>query len=243
MSGELLAEWVASKYERLPSKLSHDVKVMFCGADLSSQHIGKDTKKARFIEDIEFVRFESCRRSTVCQEKRSLRVREIADGTSTHNIWLERMQPLAKLSRHVRVLDSYAIKNCFEYSGTSGLKSLFKNLSESGTSFDLEIYAAQWCDPVTDIEAMMHSLIAETGPHWLNNLDLYLVDKDIFRSYRHSRYIRFDHFVCETDKGVAVLDGTKLRVPSTYLLKNVERTHRDTEKHFRYYGERVVICS
>ena len=153
------------------------------------------------------------------------------------------MLPIAELSRHVRVLDSYAIKNCFEQAAKSGLKSLFENLSESGKSFDLEIYAGQWEYPVKDIEAMIRALITKIGSHWLNSMDLYLVDKDIFRSCRHSRYIRFDKFVCETDKGVAVLDGDELRVPSTFLLKNVERTHRESEKKLRYHGERVVICS
>ena len=246
LSSRLLADLVASNYECFPSKLSQDINVMFCGANLSSQHIGRATKKARCVDDVEFVRFESCRRSEIWEEKRSLRGAEIPSGTSTQDIWLERMQPLAELSTAVRVVDSYAIKNCLEYRGSTGkagLRSLFSNLSALGKSFDLEIYAAKWSWKAGEIEDLMHAYIKEIGAHWLNNMELYLVDEAVFRSYRHSRYIRFDRFVCETDKGIAVLDGTELRVPSTYSLKNLQKTHRNTEEQFRYKGEQVVICS
>jgi len=236
-----LSQFLNAKTETPITRIAREVGVIFCGNELSSFYFSQPKVKAKVIDDVELVRFRSCRRSQIFKDVRELRIREIPANTTTEDIWRERFRPVAELCSHIRFVDGWAIKNCFENPSKPGLKAFIDKLGALERNFDIEIYAADWGYSESEIEFLLSKLLAGFDDRYIRSLEVYVVDKDIFRSVRHSRYIRFDRFICETDKGVAILDGEELRMPSTYVLKSIEPTHRKTEMDLRFHGSRLVI--
>lgn len=171
--------------------------------------------------------FEVCRFACADQSNAFKGARYLADegilkGTLIEEIWDKRFSKLARLCKHVTVVDRYAVKEMCEGTGIdqSGLENFLCFLGRQSYQYSTRIYAAKCSDMTeTAIRGSVARLFESINRNIFRQLTICLVEERTFKARIHDRWIRFDNTVCEIGIGVSLFKGNVARSASTFTAK------------------------
>ncbi|RMU67572.1 hypothetical protein ALP24_102904 [Pseudomonas syringae pv. aptata] len=141
---------------------------------------------------------------------------EIKFGTLANEIWSEKIEPLAKYTKNITIIDRYCFTRIRETlnrgSINSGVLSVLKMLSSTNRKFNVKIISGageKGSDAYNEIVNYFDRNIVNNGPvrRGLNSLTLISNHDNFFRDYAHERFIRFDMHVCEIGLGLQVFES------------------------------------
>lgn len=157
---------------------------------------------------------------------------EIPFGSNAQGIWTTKIQPLAKYSKNITIIDRYLftrIRSSLDHGSTaSGASGFLRMLSDTNKKFNVTIISGgdeKNSAAYHEITNYFDINIAKCPPiaKALNNLTLISNHDHFFRDYAHERFIRFDSHVCEVGLGVQVFENQPSPLTS-FSLKHISET-------------------
>lgn len=184
--------------------------------------------------NLELVRFDCVNRANVFLQAEELANEPIEKDTKILEVWRQRFDRLARLSRHIVLMDRFALESAHKRGDPhSGLRRFLMELNKSANTCGVVIYTSVK-------EFQPHELIGHFTQIWqsvpsggVRKVQLYLVDDRDFMGIAHDRYIRFEKTVCEIGMGIDILTGQKVWRTSSFSLKPLNRVVRDVETALR----------
>ena len=181
---------------------------------------------------MEICKFNCIVLSKMLAETESLCEAGIRKGDRIVDVWNRRFRSLARSSRHITIVDRYALT---DGAGLAGFERFAKELDGSGRNAILSVYAAiaEDADEDSASNAIAH-LRPSLSRGGIQEIQLYLIHDRQFRRV-HDRYVRFERSVCELGEGISVLgsrDGKVFR-DCSFNFKSVLPEHRDKESFLK----------
>ena len=158
-------------------------------------------------------KFESARQLANCN---------IPIGQLIVDLWAERFQMLAKISKQVTIVDRYAAWN-FD-NDQNDLLNLFQLLENDSSKCYVTIYSSP--DAGTDlidsdqITRKLKNRVSQLGLKNIKKITLHLSLNHVFSTYAHDRYIRFDGITCIIGKGIEVFRYPNTNANSIFAFKS-----------------------
>lgn len=184
--------------------------------------------------NLELVRFDCVNRALVFQEAEELAREPIEKGTKVLDVWKQRFARLARLSRHVVVMDRFALESAFKRGDKhSGIRRFLMELNQTAETSGVTVYASVKEFSSRKLRDHLEGIWRELPKGGIRKIQLYLVDDRDFMTIAHDRYVRFEKSVCEIGIGLDILTGPKVWRTSSFSLKPLSRVVRDVETALR----------
>ena len=162
---------------------------------------------------------------------------KIEDNQPISDLWSERFQGFAKVSKQVTIVDRYAAYNF--YDGKNELLNLFKFIEKDSSNCYVTIYSSPDANRyhqvnLSEIEEKLKNEVSKLGLKNIEKVTLHMTPNRVFSDLVHERYIRFDKITCGIDIGIQVFRHNTTRA-SNFHFKSSQFIHdsQSTEKKLR----------
>ena len=153
------------------------------------------------------------------------------------DLWAERFQMFAKVSKQITIVDRYAAWNL--YNDQDELLNLLQFLENDSPKCYVTIYSSP--DVGTDLvdsdqtARKLKNRVSQLGLKKIKKITLHMSLNHVFSTYAHDRYIRFDGITCIIGKGIEVFRYPNTNANSIFAFKSSQFIHdsRSTEEALR----------
>ena len=171
---------------------------------------------------------------------------DIEKGTSIDDLWAERFQMLAKVSKQITIVDRYAAWNF--YDDQDDLLNLLQFLENDSSKCYVTIYSS----PNTNRTYIESDDIGKKLLHMVSGLQniekvtLHMSPNYVFNTDGHGRYIRFGEITCAIDIGIEIFRYPNTRKTSLFSFKSSQfadqrRNNEYTLRHNKTYTLRLAL--
>lgn len=160
--------------------------------------------------NVEVCRFENIDQTDYFQKAQQLASSYIEQGEPLSQVWNQRFVLLAKHSKHVAIIDRYALQ---DGDGINGLRQLMINLDRDGKGASLAVFASvEKGQSADELSERIRRIYHEMSRGGLRSVKAVLAQSAYFSHESHGRFVRFDNSVCEIDTGISVFAGQNGKV-------------------------------
>lgn len=158
-----------------------------------------------------------------------MNVRGITSGENINDVWSERFQNIAKKTKNITIIDRYFITNLYEdiNERVTAIERFIDFLSRSNRKFSITIFSEG-----DHRNSEMHNTISTyfnvtlpRRPNYngtISRLEVISCRDSTFRDKAHHRYIDFDDFTIELDKGMDIFRSYPLSACSFKLYRGFQ---------------------
>ena len=184
---------------------------------------------------IEIARYDSFLMAQTVSSALRLRQTNILSGERLGKVWTDRLEPYARRSRHITIVDAYcgARQSQRRYGGLHGFFQRIDGLGGPGSSLTVicAVGTELRCNESDCKLAVENAWRTNSGRGGIRALELRMIPDYEFREYFHERYIRFDNTVIELGSGLQLFEESLVERTTTFAIKDViDAGAREVEK-------------
>jgi hypothetical protein len=212
-----------------------------------ADHFGADLDAVRPLTDqpLELCRLDCLPGSPAFESCLGRRTGDFHDGDAVDLVWSSLFRPFMDYSDHFVIVDQYCVQRLPRKApGSSGIECFLKRLHMEATppKFVEIISAIDAAQSAVDIKQRLSSFLEAFTSPAVKRVELILVPDQTFKACVHYRFVRFNNVHCLVlDKGIEVLEGTRLSTTHLYTLRNREGTIAVDETRLRAAGTSVNL--
>lgn len=196
---------------------------------------------SEYFGDVEGIRLGDIDVSEKFRRSKALSSMPVRVNKSTQNLWLERFQKFASNSKHIVIVDQWAIR----YDNSGGLIRLLRFIDRDGCECQVTVYSSPRleADPaeMSSIDKMLRDVISTFSDGGVKGISIRLFPEDDFRIYAHDRHIRFDSSVFNIGRGVRIFEYDAMREATTVILTTLDAGRIAEEKELNLDRKAYLI--